>query len=170
MSKTQREYRTYASPVQSAPLLVAADATIKHQPAELKLETPTRLTGGIQFLKRTREKQKQPLRFCPTCQMLLHATASHPSALRCKKCDYKTTLEHATVVNAQQTYRQTSEIAVIDKETAGLRIHPIVQAVCERCRKTASETWTIEVGSEGTVSSWVFLKCTHCGFIRREMG
>jgi DNA-directed RNA polymerase subunit M/transcription elongation factor TFIIS len=169
MSKTQREYQTYASAAQLNPLLVAADAAIKHPPAELKLETPTRLTDGIHFPKRTCEKQKQPLKFCPTCQMLLHATA-RPLALRCKKCGYKAILEQAIVVDAKQTHRHTSEIAVIDKEKASLRTHPIVQAFCERCGKTESETWAIEVGSEGAVSSWVFLKCTHCGFIRREMG
>jgi DNA-directed RNA polymerase subunit M/transcription elongation factor TFIIS len=164
MSKTEQQTQT--STAQLAPLLVDAEATTKHQTAALTRETPT-LLRSIQPQNRTR--QKQPLSFCPRCQTLLRPSASSPASLKCKKCGYKATLDHTPLLEARFN-QNPNEIAVIDKEKASLNTHPIVKATCERCGRTESETWTIAVGSEGTVSAWVFLKCTHCGFIRRETG
>jgi DNA-directed RNA polymerase subunit M/transcription elongation factor TFIIS len=165
MSTTKLDHQTQAS----VPLLVTAEAKTKHQPAALTEQYPVDLARSIQPPNRNVEKQNPPLSFCPTCQMLLRVVGGYPSTLRCKKCGYKTKLDHA-VFNTVHSHQQASEIAVIDKEKASLHTHPIVQATCEKCGKTESETWTIAVGSEGTVSSWVFLKCTNCGFIRREVG
>ncbi len=163
MSTTKLELQTQAS----VPLLVTAQAKTKHQPAALTEEYPA---GLIRSIKSPNRKQNQPLSFCPTCQMLLRVAESCPSSLRCKKCGYKAKLEHAVVFDAKHSHQRASEIAVIDQEEAGLHTYPIVQANCERCGKTESETWTIAVGSEGSISAWVFLRCVHCGFTRREVG
>ena len=167
MSKTQLEHQTHASTAQLAPLLDTAEATTKHQSAALTEETPLRLRS-IQSQNRN-PKPKQRLSFCPMCQTLLRAVANSPALLKCKKCGYKVKLDHAPLLEAR--FRQhPNEIAVIDKEKANLNTHPIVKATCEKCGRTESEAWTIAVGSEGAVSAWVFLKCTNCGFIRRELG
>jgi DNA-directed RNA polymerase subunit M/transcription elongation factor TFIIS len=167
MTKTQPQHQTYASTAQLAPLLAAAEATTKPPAAALTEQTPALLRSIPQ--NRNPQKPKPPLRFCPMCQTLLRAVASSPASLKCKKCGYKAALDHAPLLEAR-LHKRPNEIAVIDKEEANLHTHPIVQATCERCGKTESETWTIAVGSEGRVSAWVFLKCTHCGFIRREAG
>ncbi len=118
-------------------------------------------------------KQKLTISFCPKCKMLLRSVESSPSSLRCKRCGYHLKLgEHVVyggkAVGANQ---RANEIAVIDQDKSrSLHTFPIVQATCDRCGKTESETWTIAVGSEGTTSAVVFLKCTHCGFTRREVG
>jgi DNA-directed RNA polymerase subunit M/transcription elongation factor TFIIS len=122
----------------------------------------------IQSPNSTLEKHNQPLSFCPTCKMLLRTTAD-PQLLRCKKCGYKKALDRVVVFDVKRS-KHYGEIAVIDLEKGSLRTHPVVQAICEKCGKTESETWAIPVGSEGTVSSWVFLKCVSCGFIKREVG
>jgi len=168
-NKLDLEIQVSANPI--APLLVAAQAKTNHQ-----LSQTAALTEGymaqrsIQPPNRNLERQKQLLRFCPTCKMLLRNTTSAPSTLRCKKCGYKTTLDHVVVFDSKHSNQNYSEIAVIDQEKSSLRTHPLVQAVCEKCGKTESETWTVAVGSEGTVSAWVFLRCISCGFIKREVG
>jgi DNA-directed RNA polymerase subunit M/transcription elongation factor TFIIS len=130
---------------------------------------PQRLKRNIQPLKSKIEKQKQPLTFCPTCQMLLRTTLNQPTSLRCKKCGYKKELHSNIVVNAKQVYHQ-NEIAVLGKAEEHLRTYPIVQVICEKCGKKESETWSVAVGSEGAISAWIFLRCTSCGFTRREVG
>jgi DNA-directed RNA polymerase subunit M/transcription elongation factor TFIIS len=170
MSKTQLDLQTQTSTIQIVPLLVPAEATIKHlnhQTAALTEEYSA--PRSIQPPNRSIDKPKQHLNFCPTCKMLLRTTASSPSTLRCKKCGYKVTLDPAVFFDAKRSH-QHGEIAVIDHEKGSLRTHPIVQAICDKCGNTESETWTIAVGSEGTVSSWVFLRCIKCGFMSREVG
>jgi DNA-directed RNA polymerase subunit M/transcription elongation factor TFIIS len=151
-----------------APLSVYTEAHLDTQSAALIEAYPQRLYRNIQPPKIKTDKQKPPLSFCPTCQMLLKITSSHPLALKCKKCGYKQELDQNVVFNAKQTY-QHNEIAVLEKEEQ-LRTYPIVQAICEKCGKTESETWTVAVGSEGAISSWVFLRCISCGNTRREVG
>ncbi len=153
---------------QTRAVLVTTEAATKRQTAALTEQYLTALHRSIKAPSGNREKQKQLLRFCPVCQMLLRKVESRPTSLRCKKCGYKTQLEQATVLDAKQLHH--NEIAVIDKEKENLYTYPIVQALCEKCGKKESETWAIAVGSEGSISAWVFLRCVHCGFTRREVG
>ncbi len=167
MSTTKLD-QPQASATQLVPLLVPTEATTKHPTAALTEEYPTGLLRSIhpQNLK----NPKQPLNFCPKCGMLLRTTTSAPATLRCKKCGYKTELEHTIAVDTSHSRKHPDEIAVIDQEKSNLRTYPIVQAICEKCGRTESETWTVATGSEGSVSAWVFLRCVHCGFTRREVG
>lgn len=169
MPTTKFSHQTYASVQHLAPLIETAEATTKHQPAAFTKEHPAQLHQSIDSTNRHIQRPKQSLNFCPNCNMLLRIIENCPASLRCKKCGYKTKLEKAIAID-KPLHPYSDEIAVIDKEKADLHIHPIVQANCERCGKTESETWTVSVGSEGTVSAWIFLKCVHCGFIRREAG
>lgn len=118
------------------------------------------------------DKQRLNLSFCPKCKMLLRTINNNPSTLRCKKCGYHLKLGHHAVYGGKTlaSNKHSDKIAVIDKENGNLHTFPVVQAICERCGKTESETWTIAVGSEGTVSALVFLRCVNCGFTRREVG
>jgi DNA-directed RNA polymerase subunit M/transcription elongation factor TFIIS len=146
-----------------APLSARTEAQLDTQTAALIEAHPLRNIQPLQT-----KPEKQPLSFCPTCQMLLKVSISQPLSLKCKKCGYKQQLDHSLVINAKQTYHH-NEIAVLDKEEQ-LRTYPIVQATCEKCGKTKSETWSVAVGSEGATSAWVFLRCTNCGHTRREVG
>ncbi len=174
---------TLASQSRIVPLLVPAEAMAKHQirqnaapkkeysvnfHAAKTLENPLR---SSQSVNRKFEIQKHLLSFCPTCQMLLRAVESCPSSLRCKKCGYRVKLNGLVREGKAHASRQhLDEIVVIDKKKANLRTYPIVHAICEKCGKTESETWTVAVGSEGTTSALTFLRCIHCGFTRREVG
>jgi DNA-directed RNA polymerase subunit M/transcription elongation factor TFIIS len=171
MSTTKLDLQTQASATQTIPLLVPAEAKTNHpinQPAALTEEN--RVHRSIQPPNRNLEKQKQLLSFCPTCKMLLRAVENRPYLLKCKKCGYRAEPEHKPLIDGKHSHRSVNEIAVIDEEKANLRTHSIVQALCEKCGKTESETWTIAVGSEGTTSALTFLRCTQCGFTRREVG
>jgi DNA-directed RNA polymerase subunit M/transcription elongation factor TFIIS len=170
MSTTKLDLQTQTSTTQIVPLSVPAEITTKqlnHQTAALPAEYS--VPRSIQPPNRNIEKSKQHLRFCPTCKMLLRTTACSPSSLKCKKCGYKVTLDHPVVFDAKRSYRH-GEIAVIDQEKGSLRTHTIVQAICEKCGSRESETWTIAVGSEGTIGALTFLRCVQCGFTRREVG
>lgn len=167
MSVTELDPPQVSTP-KRIPLSVCTEAHLDAQSAALIEDNPQRLPRNIQPLKTKSNKHKIPLSFCPTCQMLLKATSSRPLALKCKKCGYKQQLDNNIVFEAKQTY-QHNEIAILNKEE-NLRTYPIVQAICEKCGKTESETWTIAVGSEGATSAWVFLRCTSCGYTRREVG
>ncbi len=163
------------------PILVSAEAKTEHQTATLTGEytadfqasTPLENSAqGYQSVNNSFERQKLTISFCPKCKMLLRMVASNPSSLRCKKCGYHLKLGHHVVFGGKTpaANQRLPEIAVIDKEKGNLHTFPIVTATCERCGKTESETWTVAVGSEGTTSALTFLRCTHCGFTRREVG
>ncbi len=152
-----------------APLSVYTQAHHDTQTAALIEAHPQSLPRNIQPQKSKPEKQKLPLAFCPTCQMLLRATSGNPLSIGCKKCGYKQQLDQNVVFDAKQAYRH-NEIAVLNKEEQHLRTYPIVQSICEKCGNMESETWTVAVGSEGATSAWVFLRCTSCGYTHREVG
>jgi DNA-directed RNA polymerase subunit M/transcription elongation factor TFIIS len=161
-----------ASETQLVPLLVPAETKTKHQITQTAplTEDYTAASRSIQPPNRNLEKHKQPLSFCPTCKMLLRTPANCPSSLKCKKCGYKITIERSIVFDATHSNHHGGEIAVIDREKGKLRTNPIVQAICEKCGKTESETWAIAVGSDGTTGALTFLRCVDCGFTRREVG
>ena len=171
MATNKRDLQTQTSVTQLVPLLVRAEAKTKNQITQTApLTEDYAANQSIQPPNRNLEKHKQPLSFCPTCKMLLRTTANCPSSLKCKKCGYKITTERSIVFDATHSNHHGGEIAVIDREKGKLRTHPIVQAICEKCGKTESETWAIAVGSDGTTGALTFLRCVDCGFTRREVG
>jgi len=169
MSTSQQCSQHTASATYRVPLLVNAEATNKHQvntalPTE---ESQSSLTRSIQSAT-TNSKQKQKLNFCPVCNMLLKKVNSEPPTLRCK-CGYRSKLQDIIIL-ARPGNQKKREIAVIDKEKGNLCTHDIVKAVCEKCGRTKTETWTIPVGSEGSISAWTFMRCVNCGYTHREVG
>lgn len=171
MSANKLDSETQISASLMVPLLLPAEAKTKHQITQTAALTEEyKAYRSNQPVSVNLKKQKQTLSFCPTCKMLLRTTANSPSSLKCKKCDYKITIDPTIVFDATNSHQRAGEIAVIDREKGNLRTHPIVQAICEKCGKTESETWTIAVGSEGTTGALTFLRCVKCGFTRREVG
>jgi DNA-directed RNA polymerase subunit M/transcription elongation factor TFIIS len=150
-------------------LIITEEAPAKHQTTTFNQQTPALLHPSKEELN-NQNVQRRPLRFCPVCKTLLRTVESRPMSLRCKACGYRANVEQTLVLQTKPIQQRPSEIAVIDKEKASLYTQTVVQATCERCGKNESETWTVSVGSEGAVSAWVFLKCTSCGFTRREVG
>jgi DNA-directed RNA polymerase subunit M/transcription elongation factor TFIIS len=158
------------------PLIAPTQATIKHLSTlseALNEEYPANI-GAAKNLQTINKKLKQNnlISFCPTCQMLLKVAKDYPPSLKCKKCGYRQKLQQEVIFGKKLGVHGPGleGIAVIDKEKSDLRTYPIVHAICEKCSKTESETWTVAVGSEGTTSALTFLRCTNCGFTRREVG
>jgi len=171
MSTTKLDLQTQVSTTQIVPLLVSAEAKTEHLNYQTAALTEDyRVHRNFYPPNRNIEKQKQTLNSCPSCKMLLRVAEHSPSLLRCKKCGYRTNLEHTVLFDRKHPRQCNSEIAVIDKEKGNLRTHPIALTTCEKCGKTESETWTIAVGSEGTTGAVTFLRCVQCGFTRREVG
>jgi DNA-directed RNA polymerase subunit M/transcription elongation factor TFIIS len=170
MSTAKLGLQTHVSTTQIFPLLVSTEDKTKHLNNQaVALTEEYLIPQSIQPSNKKKPKPKQHLSFCPTCKMLLRTTADSPSSLRCKKCGYKVILSHTIVFDTKRSHLP-GEIAVIDREKGSLRTHPIVQVICEKCDNTESETWTIAVGSEGTIGALTFLRCVQCGFTRREVG
>ncbi len=109
--------------------------------------------------------------FCPNCGSLLQVTKKGTNGgLRCPKCKYQTELNQQKVKTNNVACGKAKEIAVIDKKTASLRQLSTVNAVCQTCGHTESETWQVEAANETIHSTVTFFRCTKCGATRREAG
>ena len=111
------------------------------------------------------------MRFCPECGAMLEIVHQSPASLKCRKCGCTMKLKRdaSTEKRTMHSYdRGVSEVAVLSREETKLRTFPVVNVKCEKCGKNESESWAIEVGSQGT-SAITFFRCTSCGHTRREV-
>jgi DNA-directed RNA polymerase subunit M/transcription elongation factor TFIIS len=118
------------------------------------------------------QKMEPQVDFCPQCGALLKIVAPKKAPLlACPKCAYNKPIEQNEVTKQNVHRGHPVEIAVIDKnKEATLRPLPTVIAICPKCGKNKSETWTIAVGGETANSTVTFFRCTTCGHTRRETG
>ena len=110
------------------------------------------------------------MKFCPKCGGLLDIVHQSRPALKCGKCGYTEKLQNNGVKEKRKLWvnRSLREVAVLGTEETNLRTFPVVKSKCEKCGENESESWAIEVGSQGT-SSITFFRCTSCGHTRREV-
>jgi len=110
------------------------------------------------------------MKFCPKCGSLLELVHRSRAILKCRKCEFTDKPQQDDLLEKKknQSHEQNlPEVAVLGKKETKLRTFPVVKSKCEKCGKNESESWTIEVGSQGT-SSITFFRCTSCGHTRRE--
>ena|SRR3990170_8414785 len=111
------------------------------------------------------------MKFCPKCGAILTIIHQSRASLKCVKCGYTEKLQKNAWTEKRTLHnddRGVREVAVLGREETKLRTFPVVNVKCERCGKNESESWAIEVGSQGT-SSITFFRCTSCGHTRREV-
>jgi DNA-directed RNA polymerase subunit M/transcription elongation factor TFIIS len=107
--------------------------------------------------------------FCPKCEALLEIAPEKSAELYCRKCKYRAKLGQKHILEKKIDVSQSihREIAVLNLEDTKLRTFPAVHKICPECNNGTSEIWTMAIGSEGTTGI-TFLRCTACGYTRRE--
>jgi len=110
------------------------------------------------------------MNFCPKCQSVLELMHGKSAEIHCRKCHYRAKLANDRILKRKidPSVANRLEIAVVDKQESKLRTFPVIQVICSKCDNNTSETWSMAIGSEGTTGV-TFLRCTACGYTRREV-
>lgn len=141
--------------------------TIQLQPLDL---IPDSIANSAETTKAEKARQRTFLmNFCPNCQAVLELVHGKSVETHCRKCHYKAKFVNNRIlerkIDPSAAYR--SEIAVVDRQESRLRTYPVIRSICSECNNDTSETWTMAIGSDGTTGI-TFLRCTACGYTRRE--
>lgn len=142
------------------PTIQLQPLVLTHDSIENSAETPkAEVTQQRTFL----------MNFCPNCQAVLELVHGKSVEIHCRKCHYKAKLSNTRILERKidPSVANRLEIAVVDKQESKLRTFPVVHVICSECNNDTSETWTMAIGSEGTTGV-TFLRCTACGYTRRE--
>ena len=110
------------------------------------------------------------MNFCPKCQSVLELVHGKSAEIHCEKCHYRAKLLANNWILKRKidpSVANRLEIAVVDRQEAKLRTFPVIHVICSECNNNTSETWTMAMGSQGTTGV-TFLRCTACGYTRRE--
>ncbi len=99
------------------------------------------------------------MEFCPKCGSIL---VQKKKNFKCPRCGY--TKKGKVVLTASEKIQEKNEIPIISEE---IETHPIVDAVCKKCKNKKAYFWTLQTRASDEAET-KFFKCTKCGHIWRE--